>query len=296
MFKTSFVCLVLLVACSGKKTAPATTGSGSAAGSAVAMGSAVAVGSGAGSGSAALVIPPYTPAADTTEPIKAAIAATDRSPEDRALDAGRKPGEVFTFFKLAPGQKIGELFAGGGYSTELMARIVGDKGVIYAQNTKEVNDRFARKPFELRMAKAVMSVVKPIEAPADAPFPAEAKDLDAVICILNYHDFVWQKVDRAKLNKAVFDALEPGGVYAIVDHSAAAGSGEKDAETLHRIDEELVKKEILAAGFKLDAESDVLRNPEDKRDWNSSPKAAGEKRGHSDRFTLRFVKPAKAKK
>ncbi|HUS26971.1 MAG TPA: SAM-dependent methyltransferase [Kofleriaceae bacterium] len=257
------------------------------------MATGSAAGSGAGSGSAALVIPPYTPAADTSEPIKAAIAATDRSPEDRALDAGRKPGEVFTFFKIAPGQKIGELFSGGGYSTELMARIVGDTGVIYAQNTKEINDKFARKPFELRMAKAVMKVVKPVEAPADAPFPADAKDLDAVVCVLNYHDFVWQKVDRAKLNKAVFDALKPGGIYAIVDHSAAATSGDRDAETLHRIDEELVTKEITAAGFKLDAESAVLRNPEDKRDWNSSPKAAAEKRGTSDRFTLRFVKPAK---
>jgi predicted methyltransferase len=258
-----------------------------------------ATGSASGSGSAvappvdALVIPPYTPAADTSEPIKAAIAATDRAPEDRALDAGRKPGEVFTFFKIAPGQKIGELFSGGGYSTEMMARIVGDGGVIYAQNTKEVNDRFARKPFELRMAKSVMKVVKPVEAPADAPFPAEAKDLDAVVCILNYHDFVWQKVDRAKLNKAVFDALKPGGIYAMIDHSAEKGSGIRDVETLHRIDEEVVKKELLDAGFKLEAESDMLRNPDDKRDWNSSPKAAAEKRGTSDRFVLRFVKPTK---
>jgi predicted methyltransferase len=291
--KKLLVCFALLAACGSKKDAPATT-TGSATGSAVvATGSGSATGSGAGSGSAALVIPPYTPPEDTSGAVKTAILAADRTPEDRALDAGRKPGEVFTFFKLASGQKIGELFAGGGYSTELMARIVGPGGVIYAQNSKEVNDRFARKPFELRMAKDVMKVVKPIEAPADSPFPADAKDLDAVVCILNYHDFVWQKVDRAKLNKAVFDALKPGGVYAIVDHSAAAGSGEKDAETLHRIDEELVKKEITAAGFVLDAESDVLRNPEDKRDWNSSPKAAGAQRGHSDRFTLRFVKPAK---
>lgn len=81
-----------------------------------------------------------------------------------------------------------------------------------------------------------------------------------------------QKVDRAKLNKAVFAALKPGGVYGIVDHSAAARSGERDAETLHRIDEELVKTGVTAAGFKLDGESDVLRNPEDPRDWNSSPR------------------------
>jgi predicted methyltransferase len=102
------------------------------------------------------------------------------------------------------------------------------------------------------------------------------------------------KVDRAKMNKAVFDALKPGGIYAIVDHSAAKKSGIRDTETLHRIDEDVVKKEVLEAGFELDAESDVLRHPDDPRDWSTSPKNAGEKRGTSDRFTLRFIKPASA--
>ncbi len=234
---------------------------------------------------------PYTPAADVPEAIKNAIAAADRTEKDRALDFGRKPGEVFAFFKIAPGQKIGELFSGPGYSTELLARIVGDKGKVYAQNTKEIADKFARKPLEERLAKPVMKNTVAVELPADAPFPPDAKDLDAVVCVLNYHDYVWQKVDREKLNAAVFAALKQGGVYAIVDHSAEAKSGIRDVETLHRIDEDTVKAEILKAGFKLDGESDVLRNPADKRDWNSSPKAAAERRGTSDRFTLRFVKP-----
>ncbi|MDB4953138.1 MAG: putative Methyltransferase [Myxococcales bacterium] len=233
----------------------------------------------------------YTPSADTTDAIKAAIAAPDRDEKDRALDAGRKPGEVFTFFKIAPGQKVGELFAGGGYSTEMLARIVGESGKVYAQNTKDIMDRFARGPVTERMAKPVMKNAVLVEQPTETPFPPEAKNLDAVLCILNYHDFVWQKVDRAKLNKAVFDALKPGGIYAIVDHSAPAGHGVADVETTHRIEEDVVKQEITAAGFKLDAETDVLRNPDDKRDWNSSPKAAGDKRGTSDRFVVRFVKP-----
>jgi predicted methyltransferase len=224
-------------------------------------------------------------------PILAAIAATDRTDDDRKLDAGRKPGEVLAFFKVAPGQKIGELFSGGGYTTELMARTVGDGGKVYAQNTKEILDRFARKPLTDRLAKPVLKNVVMVEQPADAPFPPDAKALDAVICVLNYHDFVWLKVDRAKMNAAVFAALKSGGVYGIVDHSAAAGSGLRDVETLHRIDEEAVKQEILAAGFKLDGESDVLRNPADPRDWNDSPRVAAEKRGTSDRFVLRFVKP-----
>jgi predicted methyltransferase len=286
----------LAAGCAKKhEPAPAATGSGSgsavATGSATGSGSAVAAGSGSGSGSAADVIPPYTPAADVPEAIRNAIAAPDRSVDDRKLDAGRMPGEVLAFFKIAPGQKVGELFAGGGYTTELMARVVGDGGTIYAQNSKEIMDKFARGPWTARASKPVMKPAVAVERPADDPFPPEAKDLDAVITILNYHDFVWQKADMKKLNKLVFDRLKKGGVYGIVDHSAAAGSGTRDVETLHRIDEEVVKKEVLAAGFKLDAESDVLRHPEDKRDWNSSPKSAGERRGTSDRFTLRFVKP-----
>jgi predicted methyltransferase len=236
-------------------------------------------------------IPPYNPAADVPEPIRTAIAATDRDDKDRALDAGRKPAEVLAFFGVAPGQRIGELFSGGGYTTEIIARVVGDSGKVYAQNTKDILDRFARAPLTARLDKPVMKNTQLVEQPAETPFPPDAKNLDAVICILNYHDFVWLKVDRAKMNKAVFAALKPGGVYAIVDHSAAKGSGLHDVQTLHRIDEDAVKKEILAAGFKLDGESDVLRNADDPRDWNASPTAAAEKRGTSDRFTLRFVKP-----
>jgi predicted methyltransferase len=203
---------------------------------------------------------------------------------------------VLTFFKIEPGQKVGELFAAGGYTTELVARVVGDSGKVYGQNTKELLDKFGRGPIVDRFAKPVMKNAVMVEQPLEAPFPPDAKNLDAVICILNYHDFVWLKADRAKLNKAVFAALKPGGVYGIVDHSAAKGSGVRDVESLHRIDIDTVKQEITKAGFKLDGESDVLANPEDPRDWSASPRAAGEKRGTSDRFTLRFVKPGKLAK
>jgi predicted methyltransferase len=240
--------------------------------------------------------PPYEASADVPAPIRAAITAADRSEKDRKLDSGRKPGEVLAFFKVAPGQKIGELFSGGGYTTELIARTVGDRGKVYAQNTKDVLDKFARAPLTERLALPAMHNTVLVEQPIETPFTAGTKNLDAVICVLNYHDFVWQKVDRAKLNASVFASLKPGGVYGIVDHSAAAGSGVRDTESLHRIDEETVKQEVLAAGFVLDGESDVLRNTDDPRDWNASPRAAAEKRGTSDRFTLRFVKPAKGAK
>jgi len=225
------------------------------------------------------------------DPIASALAASDRAPDDRALDAGRKPGEVLGFFGIAPGQKVGELFAGGGYTTELVARVVGPNGRVWAQNSTEILDRFARKPWTARLGKPVMTNVIGVERPIDDPFPPEAKDLDAVIFILNYHDTVWMKADRAKLNAAVLAVLKPGGVYGIVDHSAAPGSGTRDSSTLHRIDEDVVKQEITVAGFQLASESDVLRNAGDARDWNASPTKAGERRGTSDRFVLKFVKP-----
>jgi len=303
--KTLVLALVLVGggACSKKKPGAGGSGASGAGGSAAAMGSASGAGAAmgnaggsatgsAGSGSAAMTPPPYEPAKDVPDVIRQAIAAEDRAVEDRMLDAGRKPGEVLGFFGVKPGMKIGELFAGGGYTTELLARIVGDGGKIWAQNSTDILEKFARKPWTARAAKPVMKHVTGVEKPIDDPFPAEAKDLDMVITILNYHDAVWQKADRATMNKAIFDALKPGGVYAIVDHSAAAGSGTRDCEALHRIDEAVVKQEVQAAGFKLDASSDVLRNPSDPRDWNASPRVvAADKRGTSDRFTLRFVKP-----
>jgi predicted methyltransferase len=232
-----------------------------------------------------------TKADDVPEPIRAAVAAPDRTDADRALDAGRHPAEVLAFFRIAPGQKVAEIFAGGGYTTELLARVVGDGGKVYAHNTTEILDKFARKPWMERAGGPAMKPVVAVERPLDAPLPEDAQDLDAVISFLVYHDAVWLKADRVAMNKAIFEALAPGGVYGIVDHSAVAGTGARDAETLHRIDEEVVKLEVLAAGFRLDATSAVLRNAEDPRDWSTSPREAGERRGTSDRFVLRFVKP-----
>ena len=121
--------------------------------------------------------------------------------------------------------------------------------------------------------------------------PQGAHDLDAVIFILSYHDSVWMSTDRAAMNRAIFEALRPGGVYGIVDHAAAPGHGTDDTQTLHRIERSIVIEEVTAAGFVLDGEADFLANPDDTRDWNASPSQAGERRGTSDRFALRFRRP-----
>jgi predicted methyltransferase len=183
------------------------------------------------------------------------------------------------------------LQAGGGYTAELLARSVGPNGRVYGQNSPLVLQRFAEKPWSERLLKPVMSNVTRVDRELADPLPPDATGLDAVLMVLFYHDAVWQKVDRVKMNAAVFRALRPGGAYVIVDHSARPGSGLADTETLHRIDEPTLKAEVQSAGFRLAAEASFLRNPADTRDWSTSPRVVGERRGTSDRFVLKFVKP-----
>src|SRR5574337_62376 len=183
--------------------------------------------------------------------IAAVVAASDRSAADRALDAGRHPAELLAFFDVRPGMHVADLGAGGGYTTELLARAVGPQGVVIGQNTPFILQRFAEAPWSERLRKPVMHNVIRVDHAFDDPLPLEIHDLDAVFMILFYHDTVWQGVDRVRMNQAIFRALKPGGVYAIVDHSAVAGSGIADVQRLHRIDERVVRTEIEAAGFRL---------------------------------------------
>jgi predicted methyltransferase len=227
----------------------------------------------------------------STGPFAAVVGAPDRSPDDRALDAGRHPGELLAFLHLQPGMKVAELGAGGGYTSELLARAVGPTGTVYGQNSKFILDRFAEKPWSARLGKPIMKNVVRVDRPFDDPLPPEARELDAVVIVLFYHDTVWQKVDREKMNRALFAALKPGGLYVIEDHSGRPGTGATETESLHRIEESVVREEITRAGFKLASEGSFLRNPSDTRDWSASPRVAGERRGTSDRFVLGFVKP-----
>jgi predicted methyltransferase len=154
-----------------------------------------------------------------------------------------------------------------------------------------VLDRFAEKPWSERLAKPVNAPVVRIDREFDDPLPPDAKDLDAVLIVLFYHDTVWLGTDRARMNAAVFAALESGGIYGVIDHSTKPGAGTSETKTLHRIEESALVAEIEKAGFKLEASADFMRNPADTRDWNASPTAAGEKRGTADRFVLKFKKP-----
>jgi len=227
-----------------------------------------------------------------TPPVAEALAAPDRAEADRALDAGRKPEQWLSFFGIAPGQHVAEIAAGGGYTSELLARIVGPTGGVVAENPSVFLQRFAEKPWSERLAKPIMRNVVRSDGEPDAPFPAGTQGLDAVVSVLVYHDTVWLGVDRGAMNRAIFAALRPGGVYGIIDHSGRPGTAATETQTLHRIEESVLRSEVEQAGFVLDAEASFLRNPADVRDWSASPRFAGEKRGTSDRFVLRFKKPS----
>lgn len=223
--------------------------------------------------------------------IQAIIDAKDRSEDDKKLDGGRHPGETLAFFGIQPGMKVAELAAGGGYTAELLVRAVGAKGKVFGQNSKGILEKFAEKPWSERLAKPINKAVVRVDREFDDPLPPEAKDLDAVFMVLFYHDTVWLKTDRAKMNANILKALKPGGIYAVIDHSGRDGTGTTESQTFHRIEQKVVVDEILAAGFKLKGEAQFLRNPDDTRDWNDSPREAGDKRGTSDRFVVAFVKP-----
>jgi predicted methyltransferase len=229
--------------------------------------------------------------ADPRAQAQSIVAAPDRTDRDRALDPGRKPADTLAFVQVSPGMRVGELGAGGGYTTELLARAVAPDGVVYAQNPPAFVSSFLKEVWPARLSRPAMKNVVRVDRDFDDPFPPEAKDLDRVVMNAIYHDTTYMGVDRDKMNRAVFAALKPGGEFILIDSSAKPGTGASEAEKLHRIDEQLVKDEVQKAGFKLQAEGEFLRNAQDARDWNSSPPAAGERRGTSDRFALRFVKP-----
>jgi predicted methyltransferase len=229
-------------------------------------------------------------AADTRTLATKIVAAPDRIDKDKQKDAQRKPVETLVFIGARPGMRVAELGAGGGYTTELLARTVGPSGAVIAQDTPNWDSPGLKKVWEMRLARPGFEHTTHVMRQWDDPLPPEAKGLDAVVIFATYHDAIAEKGDTNKLNQAVFAALKPGGAYIVVDNSAQAGSGARDCEPLHRVDEQLVRDEVQRAGFKLAAENDYLRNPADTRDWNADPGA--DARSHTqDLFALKFVRP-----
>ena len=214
-----------------------------------------------------------------------AVAAADRSDDDRKMDARRQPAKLLDFAGIKPGMTVLDLMAGGGYTTELLARAVGKSGKVYAVNSPTAPEKAVNTLAE-RLKKPALANVTAVSAPIDGPFP-EGVHPDLVTFVLNYHDTTFLPIDRAKMNKAVFDGLKPGGTYVIVDHAAKAGDGATVGKSLHRIEESTVIAEVEAAGFRKESEADFLRQPSDPKDqpfFKMEDKPV-------DQFVLKFKKP-----
>jgi predicted methyltransferase len=241
------------------------------------------------------------------ERIAEIVASPDRSAADRNNDVRRKPEPMLAFIGVRPGMVALDVSAGGGYTTELIARATGPSGKVYGQSAPPNPDRAppaapeaGSPPADARprptsaqrlaeraknpAAANIAAVVRSFEDPA--PPEASAKALDLVTLMFNYHDLGHLGVDRARMNRALFAALKPGGIYVIADHAGRPGTGISESGTLHRVEEALVRREVEAAGFRLAAEGNFLRNPNDPRDRNT-PEPPMPK----DEFVLKFVRP-----
>src|ERR1700704_1580807 len=227
------------------------------------------------------------PAQDAKAPdYEAIVAATDRNDGDRQADARRQPAKLLAFAGVRTGMKVLDMEANAGYSTELLARTVGPTGIVYAQDSAAVIERFVKDRFDIRAQKPAMKNVVHVVRNFDDPLPPDVGGLDLITFFFAYHDVTYMPVDRAEMNKKMFAALKPGGFLVIADHSARPGEGITVAKTLHRIEESTLRQEIEAAGFKLASEADFLRHPEDPRD------AAGFRpQIPVDEFVLKYQKP-----
>ena len=234
-----------------------------------------------------------TSAAPATSIYEAAVANDARPEADRARDAGRKPAEVLKFLGITPGMTVLDMFSGGGYYTEILSYTVGDSGRVIAQSNEAylqfVGDEFEERYLGGRLSNAQVLMAQNNE------LKLEAKSLDAILLVLSFHDLFyaapeqgWPAIDIAAFLAELYSGLRTGGVVGIIDHYAAEGAPSDTGGTTHRIDPAIVIAMMAEAGFKLDAQSDMLRNPDD--DYEKvvfDP----EVRGKTDRFVMRFRKP-----
>jgi predicted methyltransferase len=196
----------------------------------------------------------------------AIVSAPNRTDADRNTDKRRDPLKLLSFIGVKEGMKVLDMEAGAGYTTELLARTVGPTGVVYAQDSADVIERQVKDKFDLRAQKPAMKGVIHVIRNYDDPVPPDVRNLDLITFFFAYHDMTYMQVDRPEMNRKLFAALKPGGYLLIADHSAKSGDGTSVGKTFHRIEEAVLRKEVEAAGFKLVAEGNFLRHPEDTRD------------------------------
>jgi predicted methyltransferase len=230
--------------------------------------------------------------ASNSAAVTMAVADTSRPVSDTTRDTDRKPAQTLEFAGIKSGDKVVDYVAGGGYFTRLFASIVGSTGHVYAveptaflQFEHFVKDVADLQGYSVTHPNVTVTTAAALEG---LKFPEK---LDLFWISRNYHDLhdkFMGPVDTASFNKAVYSALKPGGVYVILDHSAALGAPANVTEDLHRIESSTVRREVEAAGFKFDSESSILANPADPRTAKVFDQTI---RGKTDQFILKFRKP-----
>jgi predicted methyltransferase len=243
-----------------------------------------------------------TMAAAATEPMstnsnpsnyEVAVASTARPDSDRSRDAARKPAAILEFLGIEPGMTVLDMFTGGGYYAEIISGIVGEQGKVIAHSNQAYLG-FVGDAFTERFGSGRLTNVEVLMA-ENNELSLEAGSLDAVMLVLSFHDLYhsdpengWPRIDGPAFLAELKKGLKPGGIVAVIDHYAEAGAPAETGDTVHRIDPAIVLADMEAAGFVLDGQSDLLRNPDDDL---GKIVFAPELRGKTDRFVMRFRNP-----
>ena len=215
--------------------------------------------------------------------------ASDRSDEDKARDEARKPAEVLEFLGLKPGDTVVDIWASGGWYTEVLSNAVGDEGHVYSQNAPSVlqfGEGVYDKALTERLAGGRLGNVERLDVVLAESSIAE-NSVDLAITALNFHDvYNGNGAEAAEIFMAsVYAVLKPGGVFAVIDH---VGDADADNTSLHRLDPKLAKAVAVSAGFVVEAEGDVLSHPDDDHTKMVFDPTI---RGKTDRFILKLRKP-----
>jgi predicted methyltransferase len=220
--------------------------------------------------------------------IAAAVGDPARPAEGRAADPLRKPAETLAFSGVKPGMTVGEFYPGGGYFTRMISGVVGPAGHVYGLENQGWKGAVKADQDLFKECPKCTNVTMDAQPFGTVAFP---KPLDLAWVTQNYHDLKiaeYGTVDTVAFNRAVYKALKPGGIFFILDHQGPANLTEEQIAKMHRINRDLVVKEVTSVGFKLVAEGKFLRRPGDDHTLSIFDKAI---QGHTDQYALKFVKP-----
>ena len=234
-------------------------------------------------------------AGDIPANIKAGIDNPQRSEENRASDENRKPGKVLAYYGVKEGMTVADLAAGGGYFTEILAGAVGENGTVFAHFP--ANQQFENNKAALDAQFAPFGNIEITSSAVGEPFPIADNSVDVVLLSLIIHHLHYDEAtgeampERSKaIYGDIFRMLKPGGVFAVIEHTAAPGSTRAESAGWHRAPEDIIKADVTSVGFKYDGNGEIHVNPDDDLKNNFFESGL---RGKTTRMVHRYKKPAK---